>query len=66
MGCVSVISVEQVILVALPGLDTGAVEAELQKQLTELPRLRAVQSAFEHSAIVHAADRAEAAAFSNT
>ena len=56
----------QVILVALPGVDTDAVEAELDKQLMELPRLKAVRSAFNHSAIVHAADRAEAAAFSNT
>ena len=55
----------QVILVALPGVDTDAVEAELDKQLMELPRLKAVRSAFNHSAIVHAADRAEAAAFSN-
>ena len=55
----------QVILVALPGLTPQAVEAELKKQLAELPRLKAVTSAFHHSAIVQAKDRAEAVAFSN-
>lgn len=50
---------------ALPGLSADAIEAELEKQLAELPRLAAVRSAFNHSAIVHAADRAEATAFSN-
>lgn len=50
---------------ALPGLTPEAVEAELEKQLGELPRLQAVRSAFHHSAIVQAKDRAEAVAFSN-
>lgn len=55
----------QVILVALPGFSTEALEAELEKQLAELPRLQAVRSAFNHSAVVRAANRAEAASFSN-
>lgn len=55
----------QVILVALPGLTPESIEAELEKQLGELPRLKAVQSAFTHSAIVRAENRNEAAEFSN-
>ena len=60
-----VIVLVQVILVALPGLDTDKLEAEINKQLDELPRLQAVRSAFNHSCIVHAKDRREAAEFSN-
>lgn len=55
----------QVILVALPGLSSESIEAELDKQISELPRLKAVQSAFHHSAIVRAENRQEAAEFSN-
>ena len=57
--------VMQVILVALPGLDTDQLEAQINQQLEELPRLQAVRSAFNHSCIVHAKDRREAAEFSN-
>ena len=55
----------QVILVALPGLTSESIEDELEKQITELPRLTAVQSAFTHSAIVRAENRQEAVEFSN-
>ena len=50
---------------ALPGLSSESIEAELDKQISELPRLKAVQSAFHHSAIVRAESRQEAAEFSN-
>ena len=55
----------QVVLVALPGVDTGAVEAEVGRQCALLPRGAAARAALDHSCIVRASSRAEAATFSN-
>jgi histidinol dehydrogenase len=55
----------QVVLVALPGVDLAAVEAEVAAQCAALPRASTAASALSHSAIVKVASRAEAVAFSN-
>lgn len=58
-------AVGQVVLVALPGVDLEAVEAELQQQTDALPRSAIARQALAHSCIVRVSGREEAAAFSN-
>lgn len=55
----------QVVLLALPGLDLGAVEAELARQLAALPRSGAAAKALAHSCIVRVPDAAAAVRLSN-
>ncbi|KAK9823498.1 hypothetical protein WJX72_003184 [[Myrmecia] bisecta] len=55
----------QVVLVALPGVDLEAVEAEVEKQCNALPRGQAARQALSHSSIVIVGSRQEAAEFSN-
>ena len=56
----------QAVLVALPGVDLGAVEAEIAAQCAALPRASTAAAALAHSAIVRVDGRAEAIAFSNS
>ncbi|CAL5225499.1 g8327 [Coccomyxa viridis] len=55
----------QVVLVALPGVDIGKIEGEVQKQCDALPRNEVARQALSHSCIVMAASKEEAANFSN-
>lgn len=55
----------QVVLVALPGVDMTAVEAELAKQCDALPRNETARRALGHSFAVHVDGKAQAIAFSN-
>ena len=55
----------QVVLLALPGLDLGAVEAELATQLGALPRGDTARKALSHSSVVRVPDAATAARLSN-
>ena len=55
----------QVVLLALPGLDLGAVERELAKQLDALPRSDAARKALSHSSVVRVPDAAAAVRLSN-
>lgn len=55
----------QVVLLALPGLDLGAVETELARQLGALPRSDAARKALSHSSVVRVPDAAAAARLSN-
>ena len=55
----------QVVLLALPGLDLGAVEVELAKQLDALPRGDAARKALSHSSVVRVPDAAAAVRLSN-
>jgi histidinol dehydrogenase len=55
----------QVVLLALPGLDLGAVSSALARQLAALPRCDTAASALTHSFAVVVPDLAAAAAFSN-
>lgn len=52
-------------LLALPGTDLGAVQAEVERQCNALPRSEAAASALSHSCIVEVADQAQAARLSN-
>ena len=52
----------QVVLVALPGVDIGAVEEQVQRQCDALPRADAARSALSHSCIVRVGSREEARA----
>ncbi len=47
----------QVVLVALPGVDLAAVEAEVSAQCDALPRGDVARQALAHSCIVVAADQ---------
>lgn len=47
----------QVVLVALPGLDLGKVESEVQSQCDALPRNDVARQALSHSCIVKAASK---------
>lgn len=51
MGC------GQVVLVALPGVDLGAVEEEVERQCDALPRGDVARKALSHSCIVVAKDQ---------
>lgn len=62
----------QVVLVALPGVDIGAIESEVQSQCDALPRNEVARQALSHSCIVMAAGKvgrsfaaAAASAFAN-
>jgi histidinol dehydrogenase len=55
----------KVVLVALPGVDLEAVEAEVERQCRSLPRGDIARQALSHSGIVEVETREEAAAFSN-
>jgi histidinol dehydrogenase len=55
----------QVVLVALPGLDVDALDAEVRRQAAVLPRGDTACAALKHSYVVTVADQAEAIAFSN-
>lgn len=46
------VSTLQVVLVALPGVDLAAVEAEVQKQCDALPRNETARKALGHSYVV--------------
>ena len=48
---------KQVVLVALPGVDLAAVEAEVAAQCDALPRGDVARQALSHSCIVVAADQ---------
>ena len=47
----------QVVLVALPGVDIGKIEGEVQKQCDALPRNEVARQALSHSCIVMAASK---------
>jgi len=55
----------QVVLVALPGVDVGAVQNEVDKQCAALPRGETARRALEHSCVVRVCDRSEAVKVSN-
>ncbi|MEW5320235.1 MAG: hypothetical protein WDW38_011323 [Sanguina aurantia] len=55
----------QVVLVALPGVDLNAVEAELSKQCDALPRNETARKALKHSYAIRVAGQQEAIEFSN-
>eukprot|EP00884_Botryococcus_braunii_P018831 jgi/Botrbrau1/5631/Bobra.55_1s0020.1 len=55
----------QVVLVALPGVDIEAVQAEVQRQCDALPRGETARRALSHSCIVQVRSREEAAEYSN-
>lgn len=55
----------QVVLLALPGADLVAIEAELAAQLAALPRAEAAAAALGHSFAVRVPSRAAATALSN-
>jgi histidinol dehydrogenase len=55
----------QVVLVALPGVDVGAVQAEIELQCAALPRGDTARRALEHSCVVRVADRDAAVRVSN-
>ena len=55
----------QVVLVALPGVDLGAVQVEVERQCNNLPRSEAASKALFHSCIVSVSSQQEAADFSN-
>lgn len=50
---------------ALPGVDLGAVQAEVERQCNNLPRSEAAGKALSHSCIVSVSSQQEAADFSN-
>ena len=47
----------QVVLVALPGVDVGAIEREVQRQCDALPRSEVARQALAHSCIIVAASK---------
>ena len=47
----------QVVLVALPGVDVGAIEREVQRQCDALPRSEVARQALAHSCIILAAGK---------
>ena len=47
----------QVVLVALPGVDVGAIEREVQRQCDALPRSEVARQALAHSCIIMAAGK---------
>ena len=51
----------QVVLVALPGVDAGAIEREVQRQCDALPRSEVARQALAHSCIILAASKVRAA-----
>jgi len=55
----------QVVLVALPGVDVDAVQAEVERQCAALPRGDVARRALAHSCVVRVADRAAAVRVSN-
>lgn len=55
----------QVVLVTLPGADVAAIEAQVNEQLSTLPRADAARTALSHSFTVRAPSRDAACAFSN-
>jgi len=55
----------QVVLVALPGVDLDAVQAEVEKQRAALPRGDMAAAALSHSFVVKVDDQETAAKFSN-
>lgn len=55
----------QVVLVTLPGADVAAIEAQVNEQLSTLPRSDAALTALTHSFAVRAPSREAACAFSN-
>ena len=50
----------QVVLVALPGVDVGAIEREVQRQCDALPRSEVARQALAHSCIILAAGKVRA------
>ena len=50
----------QVVLVALPGVDVGAIEREVQSQCDALPRTEVARQALAHSCIIVAASKVRA------
>lgn len=55
----------QVVLVAMPGVDIEALQAEVQRQCAELPRAETARAALAHSFVVQVESKEEACAFSN-
>eukprot|EP00191_Tetraselmis_sp_GSL018_P013422 CAMPEP_0177586188 /NCGR_PEP_ID=MMETSP0419_2-20121207/4929_1 /TAXON_ID=582737 /ORGANISM="Tetraselmis sp., Strain GSL018" /LENGTH=436 /DNA_ID=CAMNT_0019076043 /DNA_START=216 /DNA_END=1526 /DNA_ORIENTATION=- len=55
----------QVVLVALPGVDVAAVEAEVKRISDELPRGETARKALEHSYVLRVPDKEAACEFSN-
>ena len=55
----------QVVLVALPGVDLSAVQAEVERQCDALPRNDTARKALAHSYVVRVPSVAEAIKFSN-
>ena len=55
----------QVVLIALPGCDVDAIQAEVHRQTEQLPRGSTVEQALSHSAVILARSAQEAASISN-
>lgn len=55
----------QVVLVALPGADVAAIQAEVERQCAALPRNETARKALSHSYAVQVSSRDEAITFSN-
>eukprot|EP00887_Chlorella_sp_A99_P006182 scaffold3.g6182.t1 len=55
----------QAVLVALPGVDIAAVQREVERQCSLLPRADMTRRALSHSSIVQVGSKEEAAQFSN-
>lgn len=55
----------QVVLITLPNTDVAAIEAQVNQQLSTLPRSDAARTALSHSFVVSAPSKEAATAFSN-